>query len=400
MTYERPDIVPESEEWMERQEKRGKWAAQEADKLKARRDAEKQVEAEERQGRQAVARALSSYTPGNIEWLWSNRIPIGEITMLAGKAGIGKSTLMSTWASWLTVGEMQGAYYGSPQNVIYVPNEDSVEKALLPRLMAAEADLDRVYTMHIANSGEECPLVLPEDCDRLAQMSRDLDAVAVFLDPLSSNMSDKDRNKPEVRKSYERLRRCAENNRIAVVGNGHLKKGASGDLLEGILGSSEIGNVVRAALGVLPDPDSDDLQMILSQCKNNYGPMNLRSYVYQIAPKDMWTEYGTIHGTYIDWQESTDRQVNDLMRDSMSEGAYSHSDVAEAVEWLRGYLSMNPGATRKDIFRDGGKEGIKEHTIKRAAKKLRVQTVMSGFPATSRWYLTNPQVTEGGTGGT
>lgn len=368
-------------------------AKTDAAKIKARRRGEAIVDAEEAQLRRCVTRPLSTYIPGNTDWLWENRIPIGEITMLAGKAGIGKSTVLTTFASWLTNGKMRGAYYGNPCHVLYVPNEDSVEKALLPRLMAAGADLDRVHTLRVTNTTDDnsVPLILPEDCERLAQSARQLNAIAVFLDPLSSNMSDKDRNRPEVRQSYERLRRCAEYNNLAIVGNGHLRKGASADLLEGILGSSEIGNIVRAGIGIIVDPDSEARQMILSQCKNNYGPMGIKSYVYRITPKSMWTDHGTIHGTYLEWQESTDRQVNDLMAEGMTMDG-SQTDVAECVQWLKEYLSLNADAPRKEVIRDAAKESIKEHTLKRAAKRLRVVSRMSGYPASSRWNLPIAQV--------
>lgn len=369
----------------------------------AQRKGKREADKEEAAGRRAFTRPMSSYRPANVEWLWEQRIPIGEITMLAGKSGIGKSTVLTTFASWLTLGKMRGSYYGAPQHVIYVPNEDSVEKALMPRLMAAGADLDKVHTLHITNTSEdeECPLILPEDCERLGQAVRDLGAAAVMVDPLSSNMSDRDRNRPEVRQSYERLRRCAELNRISIVGTGHVRKGQDTNMLDALLGSSEIGNIVRAALGVLIDPDSEDRQMILSQIKNNYGSMVQRSYVYAIKERRMWTdEFGQIDSTYIDWKESTERQVNDVLSDQAAAGIHSMSDMSECKEWLRDYLQVNPGQPRKLVMRDGLKEGHKEHTIKKAGARLGVVSLSSGYPRVSSWSLPSTQSEQLEHGGT
>lgn len=384
----------------EKEQRREQRREEEKERALARRRGQEAAEEEILAGRRGVTHAISTHAPSNVEWLWENRIPIGEITLLAGKAGIGKSQVLGTWASWLSVGEMRGAYYGSPQNVIYVPNEDSIEKALLPRLMAADADLDRIHILRIANGDDDentAPLVLPEDCERMAQAARHLNAVAVFLDPMSSNMSDKDRNKPEVRQSYERLRRCAEQNNLAIIGNGHLKKGQSQDLLEAVLGSSEIGNIVRAAMGVIVDPDADERQMILSQCKNNYAPMGLRSYVYRIVGKEMWTAHGLIRSSRIEWLDSTDRQVNDLMAEGMAVDG-GHTDIAECAQWLADTLRQDPNSPRAEVMKAGAKQGYKEHTIKRAARRLRVVSQLSGYPCTARWSMPMSQVTPDGNG--
>lgn len=394
MDYEQPDKPYELMIEQDRaEEEQIAKIAFEADRALARKLGDKQAEEKVKEAEQAarrmVTRPMSSFVPGNYQWLWEDRIPLGEITALGGKAGVGKSTLLATWTAWITQGKMRGSFYEQPRDVLYIPNEDSVEKGLLPRLMAAGADLDRVHKPDIMSVDAEQPIILPEDCERLIEACREHDAVAVIIDPLSSNMSDKDRNRPEVRQSYERLRRAAERANIAIIGNGHLRKGGGADLLEAFMGSSEIGNVLRAALGVVPDPDSDELQYILSQCKNNYGPGGLKSYVYRIVSKEMWTDYGTIKTSCLDWQESTDRQVNDIMAETMK----GESNSGECSLWLKDYLTMNGTAARKDIMTDARKEGFAEHIVKSAARKLHVQYQYTGFPKTSVWSLPNSQTT-------
>jgi energy-coupling factor transporter ATP-binding protein EcfA2 len=388
VSYEQPDkpyelLIEQDRAEEERQRK----AEFEAERLRARREADRLVAEEESSQRRMVTRPMSSFIPGNYDWLWEDRIPMGEITALGGKAGVGKSTLLATFAAWITQGKMRGNFYGQPRNVLYIPNEDSVEKGLLPRLMAAGADLDRIFKPDIMHIDVEQPIILPEDCDRLIDTCNAHEAVAVIIDPLSSNMSDKDRNRPEVRQSYERLRRAAERANIAILGNGHIRKGGGADLLEAFMGSSEIGNVLRAALGVVVDPDSDERQYILSQCKNNYGPDDLKSYVYRIQRKEMWTEYGTIKTSCLEWQESTDRQVNDIMSETLK----GETNTGECTLWLKDYLTMNGSASRKDTMSDAKKEGFAEHIVKAAARKLHVQFKYVGFPKTSVWSLPSNQ---------
>ena len=43
-----------------------------------------------------------------VRWLWEDKIPLGEITLLAGREGLGKSTIAYTLAAWITQGTMKG----------------------------------------------------------------------------------------------------------------------------------------------------------------------------------------------------------------------------------------------------------------------------------------------------
>jgi hypothetical protein len=43
-----------------------------------------------------------------VHWLWKDRIPLGELTLLAGRESLGKSTIAYTLAAWVTRGTMKG----------------------------------------------------------------------------------------------------------------------------------------------------------------------------------------------------------------------------------------------------------------------------------------------------
>jgi hypothetical protein len=43
-----------------------------------------------------------------VRWLWEDKIPQGEITLLAGREGLGESTIAYTLAAWITQGTMKG----------------------------------------------------------------------------------------------------------------------------------------------------------------------------------------------------------------------------------------------------------------------------------------------------
>src|ERR1019366_6884773 len=76
-----------------------------------------------------------------VHWLWRDRIPVGELALLAGREGIGKSTIGYMMAAWITTGTMKGKHYGEPRGVLVAATEDSWEHTIGPRLTVAGADM-------------------------------------------------------------------------------------------------------------------------------------------------------------------------------------------------------------------------------------------------------------------
>src|SRR5215472_1886296 len=109
-------------------------------------DEEPPWEIEDRpEGRRLELVPASSIKVKPVHWLWKNRVPLGELTLLAGREGIGKSAIAYTLAAWITTGTMKGKYLGEPRAVVVAATEDSWEHTIVPRLMAAGANLDLVY---------------------------------------------------------------------------------------------------------------------------------------------------------------------------------------------------------------------------------------------------------------
>jgi AAA domain-containing protein/bifunctional DNA primase/polymerase-like protein len=333
------------------------------------------------------ATSLQNVQDEDTYWLWQHRIPMADFTIVGGRAGIGKSLFLATLTAWITTGDIRGQFDGTPRNVIFVANEDSYPRTVVPRMRAAGADMSRVFRLDIEYDGDPAHLMLPKDLELLGQVVKEHDAVAVIIDPVSSNMMDKDRNSPEVRASYERLRTFAEIAEIAVIGNGHLKKGQYKDFLEGFMGSSEIGNVARAAIGIALDGDAEERTVVLSQCKNNNGPMDLKSYTYQVAACAYERPDGSEgEAPKLLWGASTDRHVNDILSEPSSMD--NKSEAHECREWLKDYLRINDGGVpRTELVKEGYKQGYKEYQVKNAGRAVAVSKNKPGvYPRTTLWY--------------
>jgi hypothetical protein len=97
-------------------------------------------------------------------WLWQDRIPLGSLSLIGGREGIGKSTVAYTIVAGITRGRLAGEHAGQPRSVIVAATEDSWAHTIVPRLMAAGADLDRVFKIDVMTcEGVETGLVRPGD---------------------------------------------------------------------------------------------------------------------------------------------------------------------------------------------------------------------------------------------
>ena len=88
-----------------------------------------------------------------VKWLWDGRVALGTLALVGGREGIGKSILAYTLAADITRGRLPGAFFfGTPKAVIVAATEDSWAHTIVPRLIAADADLTLVYRVDIQSA--------------------------------------------------------------------------------------------------------------------------------------------------------------------------------------------------------------------------------------------------------
>ena len=106
-------------------------------------------------------------------------------------------------------------------------SEDSWEHTIVPRLMAAGADLELVYRVEVITSGDvHSEISMLRDLHDLEQRVVEAGAVLLLLDPLMSRLSDQlDTHRyAEVRLALEPLAALANRAHMAVLGIIHHKQ--------------------------------------------------------------------------------------------------------------------------------------------------------------------------------
>jgi AAA domain len=328
-------------------------------------------------GRQVVVTLASQIEPRPVRWLWPDRIPSGALTLLAGREGIGKSLVGVYLAAQLTRGTLPGGRHGRPSRVMFATSEDAWEFTMVPRLLAAGADLDLVGRVQVEDDGIIFGLTTPVDVPALTTYIATHDVAALILDPLTSVMDgriDAHRDR-EVRTALEPLGKLAEETGASVFGLVHLGKGMGTDPVNLILGSRAFSAVTRLVLVAARDPD-DDAAYVLSVEKSNLGRIDIPGLTYRIDGVEIATDEGPAGAGLLVWTGETDRRVRDIMADAGEE----HSNRDEAAKWLIDYLTDLCGeAPAKDVKKAAVAAGFTERTLDRARSRAGVMTGRTGF---------------------
>ena len=110
-----------------------------------------------------ISSCASDITPEAVEWLWAGRLAIGKHTCIAGEPGTGKSQLSVAIIAAVTTGGDWPCGEGRAKlgSVIILSAEDGAADTIVPRLMAAGADLMRVHIVSSVSETEKVPRIQP-----------------------------------------------------------------------------------------------------------------------------------------------------------------------------------------------------------------------------------------------
>ncbi|MDX5565649.1 AAA family ATPase [Streptomyces sp. ID05-04B] len=338
--------------------------------------------------------------PEPVIWAWepeqgAGRIPAGALTLAAGREGTGKSSFGIWLAARLSRGQLPGTFYGRPRNVFYAAVEDSWSRTLVPRLIAADADLERVFRVDVETTRleggrlvtGETMICLPADIQPLALAIDEYDVAALVVDPLMSTLGSRvdAHRSQDVRQALEPLVRMAERTKALTLGIAHFNKGGSTDASQLITGSGAFKDLARAVLAFARDGEGDE--QVMTQTKNSLGRLDLPSLAYRIEGYDVPTRKGMANVGRLAFTGVSQRTVQDTLAAPVDREEISERD--EAAEWLRGYLTDAGGeAASSDIFKAAERDGFAKRTLQRARTRVGVTSQQSGFGKTKAWVWT------------
>ena len=319
----------------------------------------------------------SSIKPEPVSWLWQNWLPAGMLTILAGQAGTGKTTLAMSIASAVTNGGKlpDGGVCQKNGEVWVWTGEDSLPHTLVPRLKAAGADLDKVrlltHAIDFSEGKEEKFAFDPaRDIEKLAvdfEVYRHMDKspILLIIDPISSAVLGDSHKNTEVRRSLQPLVDLAQASGCAVLGITHLTKGTQGrDPLERVTGSLAFGAIARAVwLTAKGSNDENDPKRVLtlakSTCATDGGGIE-----YQIKQVKIENDIET---STCEFGQTLKGSAKSIIAGLENEEISTKQDNCEA--WLTDLLSSGK-MLKKDVLQVGDLDGFSKRTIERVASKI------------------------------
>jgi len=306
---------------------------------------------------------MADIEPTEVSWLWEPYIPLGKITILRGDPGQGKTTLSLTLASIVSNGTAFPASKDAPvyeaSNALYITAEDDLSDTIAPRLIKANANLQKVFSYREAST-QALTFTSPE----FEELIKSSQAKLVTVDPVQAFLGGEvDGHRANaVRPIMSHLRGLAEKYNCAIVLIEHMNKNPGGKGLYRGLGTIDITAAARSILMLGADPN-DDTEIGIAQLKLNCGPK------------------GVVVGFSISESGLTWNPHTLLTADIIQGHSKPKPDnaIREAKDFLVGTLSGGK-QDGQDVLMTAKQYGISEKTIRRACKELHVDCKeRSGF---------------------
>ena len=296
------------------------------------------------------------------------------INLLAAREGKGKSTVASSWAARET---------RNGGTVLWIGTEESREAAIVPRLIANGADMDRVIFVDVQTDLGTGALVFPLDLYRIEQVIREHNVTMIFLDPAKAVVPPGFSGNDDiaVRQYLEPIASLADRCKVTIIGLAHFGKRVGADSGQLMLGSVAWSQVARCVLSIAEDPETGT--RVLTNTKANYVGTD-RSVEFRIVSTTVHTEDGPTEIGSVEWLGDTTVDARDLLSGDSDDDP---GERTAAEHWLQDYLTANGPTPSKTVKVEAAKEKISEATLKRAKKKIGVVDESSGFPRTSTWSL-------------
>jgi hypothetical protein len=266
-------------------------------------------------------------------------------------------------------------------NVIWFNAEDDVKDTIVPRLVAAGADLSKVHIVNSARvEGRDQMFNLITDLALLHRKIQNIgNVVLVIIDPMSAYLGIKkidSHRTSDVRGILSPLKELTEELHLVTLGIAHFNK--KDDVKSALLRVSDSIAWVAAprhVYAVLDDPEDNNCRLFV-RAKNNIGKPD-KALKYGFGAKKVGYDNKLekeIWAPYVEWMAHVDIAANDAMAAADGNSGFAKR---EAKEFLAERLAAGP-ASADDLVAEAEQNGITKRTLYRAKKELQVRSRRHG----------------------
>lgn len=316
--------------------------------------------------------------PEPIRWIWVGYIARGKFHVFAGMAGDGKTTIAISLVATISIGgRFPDGTRASVGNVLIWSGEDSAQDTLVPRLIAAGADMNQVHFIGDVKHGDEIRSFDPAtDIKAMADAATRIGNIALLVvDPVVNAVSGDSHKNGEVRRALQPLVELAEKLGCAVLGITHFSKGTGGkNPLERVTGSLAFGALARVVLATGKIEDGGTMKRIFCRAKSNIGPDD-GGFEYDFVQAEL-VDHPEIIASSILWGNAVEGSARELLAepDHQAGGEHETTAVDSAKEFLQNLLTQGQVA-QKQIELDAKGAGVNMAAVRRAKVELNVRSI-------------------------
>jgi len=332
-----------------------------------------------------------------VDWLWPGHLARGIFELTTGLPGAGKNQIHCAIIASITTGR---AWPDSPNavpagNVIMLAAEDCLDQTIIPRLIAAGADRDRVFILKkIRKDDKNRMFLLAEDLEVLEQVITDTgDVRLVTIDPITAFMGGKidSHRATDVRGQLGPLSDLAERINIGFSAITHPPKHGSQRALDLYIGSQAYIATARIGHVSVAETDKDEHgnraptgRGLFTNPRNTMGKLQ-PTLAYRIEEKQV---EGAIKTSFIAWEE-----VVDITADQAVAAAAMPKERGRqnSVRLFLLDLLGNGPAPQSHIEERAAAHGFSIDQIRRAKTKMAIMAFKEKGVEHGKWMWALPQ---------
>lgn len=331
-------------------------------------------------GAEVRARRLADVVPESVSWLWSDRLPLGKLSLLVGDPSAGKSYLSLAIAAAITRGAALpvGHRPAASGSVLIYNSEDGPEDTLRPRADRCEVDPTRTVLVDAFTIDGSRGGFTPGHVPALERLIEAMDRPQLLVvDPVASIVGggvDTYRDN-EVRAALDPLVDLARRRGIAVLGIAHMNKAVAMKALYRVSGSVGFVALARSVLLVAREDDT--------------GRRAVVAIKHNLCAESTPVEFQITEAGFQWVGEAPDLDAGRLLAGAPT--PEDRTEREEAEDFLRDALA-NGSRRSRDVEAEARAHGISVRTLKRARKQLgvRAEQMTTGVAGANEWWVILP----------
>lgn len=332
--------------------------------------------------------------PQPIDWLWPGWLANKKFHIIGGPPGSSKTTTVVMFAATVSTGGYWPDGTRSERgHVVIWSGEDGAEDTLVPRLIAAGADLKYIHFINgvVGESGAgNRAFDTSRDYPKVRQAAEIIGGLRLLiLDPIVSSISGDSHKNAEVRRDLQPVIEFAEQANCAVIGITHFSKGTQGkDVAERITGSIAFSALPRVVMVISKrlNKDTGQEERVIVRAKSNIGP-DRGGFTFDVKEVELPSVPG-LFASKVEWGVFLDEDAKTIL-DNAAPSQQKVSAREEATSFLEHILADGP-LRQREVKEATEAKGLAWATVRRAKDALRIVTKKKSYSDAGYWEWSLP----------